>query len=162
MFHRNLLLTCWMAVTTIAVWPTVAQANPQEKKNYIGPAIVFGSGQSILGVEGRFYLTNNISLRPAYSFANLSGTGVTVFGGSATYEFNLDDSQALPFVGLGMNFYHIDLGVAAPTSSSSGFAQVGMDLLVDKNIAITSDVKVPFSSNAVLGTILSIGAGYRF
>lgn len=159
--NKNLLLACYLAATISAAWSSTAQADPKNKKNYIGPAITFGNGQSIFGVEGRLNLTENIAVRPSYSFANLSGAGVTVFGGSATYEFNLDDSPITPFVGLGMNFYTVNVG-AQTGSSSTGFAQVGMDLSVDRNIAVTSDIKVPFDGNSVLGTVVSVGAGYRF
>jgi hypothetical protein len=141
--------------------PDPAEAGVNSKKNFIGPSVTVGNGQSIVGVGGRFNITDDIAVRPSYSFANLAGAGVTVFGGSATYDVNIDNSQIIPFVGLGMNFYTINVGSVAG-SSTTGFLQAGVDINLDQGIAIVGDVKVPFDSNSALGTVLSIGGGYRF
>ena len=141
--------------------PTIAQADGDSKENFIGPAITIGNGQSILGIEGKFNLTDNIAVRPSYSFTNLSGAGVTVFGGSATYDLSKDNSQILPFVGLGVNFYTVNMG-GVTGSSTTGFAQAGVDINLNPGMAVTGDIKVPFDGNSVLGTVFSIGGGYRF
>ncbi len=141
--------------------PAIARADSENKGNFIGPAITIGNGQSILGIEGKFNLTDNIAVRPSYSFTNLSGAGVTVFGGSATYDLSQDNSQILPFLGLGVNFYTVNMG-GVTGSSTAGFAQAGVDINLNPGMAVTGDIKVPFDGNSVLGTIFSIGGGYRF
>jgi opacity protein-like surface antigen len=141
--------------------PSIARADAESKENFIGPAITIGNGQSIFGIEGKFNLTDNIAVRPSYSFTNLSGAGVTVFGGSATYDLSTDNPQIMPFLGLGMNFYTVNVG-GVTGSSSTGFAQAGVDVNLNPGLAVTGDIKVPFDANSVLGTVFSIGGGYRF
>lgn len=142
--------------------PNIARAGGEGKENFIGPAITIGNGQSIFGIEGKFNLTDSIAVRPSYSFTNLSGAGVTVFGGSATYDLSKNNSQIMPFLGLGMNFYTINNVGGDKGFSSTGFAQAGVDINLNPGLAVTSDVKVPFDANSVLGTVFSIGGGYRF
>jgi hypothetical protein len=158
---KNIRSIVTVAAVFTFCYPYPAQAGVNSKKNFIGPSITVGNGQSIVGVGGRFNITDDIAVRPSYSFANLAGAGVTVFGGSATYDVNIDNSQIIPFVGLGMNFYTINVaGITG--SSTTGFLQAGVDINLDQGIGIVGDVKVPFDSNSVLGTVLSIGGGYRF
>ncbi len=158
---RSITTLLALILSLCCYFPSTAQAGGKGKKNFIGPAITIGNGQSILGIEGKFNITDNIAVRPSYSFTNLAGAGVTVFGGSATYDLNVDNSQILPFLGLGMNFYTVNVG-GTTGSSTTGFAQAGVDINLDPGIAVTGDIKVPFDANSVLGTVFSIGGGYRF
>ena len=114
-----------------------------------------------MGIGGKLHITNNIAVRPSYSFANLSGSGVTVAGGSATYEFEVKDSSLMPFVGFGVNSYNSNNG-GQPESLIAPFVQIGLDIAATEGIAITADIKVPITSGTPLGTILSVGGGYRF
>ncbi len=149
-----------LVATLLCFFSSTARAEGENKDNFIGPAVTFGNGQSIVGVEGKFSITDNIAVRPSFSFANLAGAGVTVFGGSATYDLNTDNSQFIPFVGLGMNFYTVE--GKANSSSTTGFAQAGVDLNLNPGITVTGDLKVPFDSSSVFGTVFTIGGGYRF
>jgi hypothetical protein len=163
---KNIRLIVSMAATVMASSCAAAQADDHGqfqsfKGNFVGPSITIGNGQSILGVEGRIGITDHIAVRPSYSFANLAGAGVTVWGGSATYDINIDNPQIVPFVGLGMNFYTVNMGGVTGTSNT-GFAQAGVDISLDQKISVTGDVKVPFNSGSVLGTVFSIGGGYHF
>jgi hypothetical protein len=142
-------------------WAGTAQADTNYRKNFIGPSLTIGNGQSILGIEGRINIMDRIAVRPSYNFANLAGAGVTVFGGSATYDLNNDNAQLTPFVGLGMNFYTVNMGGVTGTSNT-GFAQAGVDINLDRGIALTGDIKVPFNASSPLGTVFSVGGGYRF
>jgi hypothetical protein len=139
----------------------IARADLNYRKNFVGPSLSIGNGQSILGIEGRINIMDKIAVRPSYSFANLAGAGVTVFGGSATYDLSSDNSQLTPFVGLGMNFYTVNVGGVTGTSNT-GFAQAGVDINLDRGIALTGDIKVPFNASSPLGTVFSVGGGYRF
>jgi opacity protein-like surface antigen len=146
------LLPGWMASS--------ASAEPSNE-NYIGPTVTFGGGQTIVGIGGKFKITDNLSLRPSYSFANLAGAGVTVVGGSATYDMDLHSDQVQPFVGVGVNFYTVN-NTSQVNSSTAAFAQAGIDLKASSSVAITGDVKVPLAANAPLGTVVTFGGGYRF
>ncbi len=163
---KNMRSIVIILVALCCCLPNSAQADPNRPrkirpKNFIGPALTIGNGQSIFGVGGRLNITDNIALRPAYHFTNLEGAGVTVFGGSATYDLNTDNPQIVPFVGVGMNFYTVTVG-GVTTSSNTGFAQAGVDINLDRGLAVTGDLKVPFNGNSVLGTVFNIGGGYRF
>lgn len=138
-----------------------AQAEPDKKDSFLGPIITLINGQTTVGIGGKLHITNNIAVRPSYSFANLSGSGVTVVGGSATYEFDVKDSSLTPFAGFGVNSYNSNNG-GQPESSIAPFIQIGLDITATEGIAITADVKVPITSGTPLGAILSVGGGYRF
>ncbi len=149
-----------LVATLLCYFPSTVKAEGDNRENFIGPAVTIGNGQSILGVEGKFSITDNIAVRPSFSFANLAGAGVTVFGGSATYDLNTDNSQFIPFVGLGVNIYTVE--GKANSTSTTGFAQAGVDINLNPGLAVTGDLKVPFDSSSVFGTVLTIGGGYRF
>jgi hypothetical protein len=140
---------------------TAASATEQTNDNFIGPTVTVGNGQTIVGVGGKFKLTDQISVRPSYSFANLAGAGVTVAGGSATYEIEMSNPQLQPFVGVGVNVYNVTTGNTS-SSTTAAFAQAGVDVKMGQNLALTGDVKVPLDSTAPLGTVVSIGGGYSF
>jgi outer membrane protein W len=150
--------------STLAViyWSaSAAQAEPSKNDSFIGPIVTFVNGQATVGIGGKLHITNNVAVRPSYSFANLSGSGVTVAGGSATYELDMQNSPFKPFAGLGVNSYNSDNG-GKPETSIAPFVQLGIDIVATDSIAITADVKVPITSGAPLGTVMSIGGGYRF
>jgi outer membrane protein W len=150
---------------TLVLWSaSAAQAESDKsdkKDSFLGPIVTFVNGQTTVGIGGKLHITNSIAVRPSYSFANLSGSGVTVAGGSATYEFDIKNSPFTPFAGVGVNSYNSDNG-GKPETSIAPFVQVGVDIAANDSIAITADVKVPITSGAPLGTVMSIGGGYRF
>jgi hypothetical protein len=157
---KNLLL---LGTTLVLLLCSTSAVRAESDKNdsFLGPIVTFVNGQTSVGIGGKLRITDNVAVRPGYSFANLSGSGVTVAGGSATYEFDLKNSAFTPFVGAGVNFYNSNTG-GKPESSMAPFAQVGVDMRASDNIAITADVKVPVTSDAPLGTVVSVGGGYRF
>lgn len=163
MTTRNIVLgSVFATFATVVLLSSAAQASePPANENFVGPTITFGNGQSIVGIGGKFKVADQISLRPSYNFANLSGTGVTVVGGSATYEFEIPGSGIQPFAGAGVNFYNVNT-TSQNTSSSAGFVQAGVDIRAGESLAVTGDVKVPLGSSAPLGTVVSFGGGYRF
>jgi hypothetical protein len=160
MLSRSLLFFCSLAWINGCL-ATAASASEPTTDNFIGPTVTFGSGQTIVGVGGKFKITDQISVRPSYSFANLAGAGVTVAGGSATYELDVQNPQVQPFVGIGVNVYTVNTGNTS-SSSTAAFAQAGVDLKMGQSLAVTADVKVPLDAAAPLGTVVSIGGGYRF
>jgi hypothetical protein len=157
---KNLFLLS-LPLALIAWSAGSAQAEPDKKDSFLGPIITLVNGQAAVGIGGKLHITNNIAVRPSYSFANLSGSGVTVAGGSATYEFDIKDSSFAPFAGIGVNSYNSNNG-GIPETSIAPFVQIGVDIAATDGIAITADVKVPITSGAPLGAVLSVGGGYRF
>jgi outer membrane protein W len=156
----KILIVFGTTVLLMSLCTSAAQAE-SDKDNFLGPIVTFVNGQTSVGIGGKLHITDNIAVRPSYSFANLSGSGVTVAGGSATYEFNAPGSSVTPFVGAGLNIYNVNTG-GAPGSSMAPFAQAGVDVKTSDNLALTVDVKVPVTNDAPLGTVVSVGGGYRF
>jgi opacity protein-like surface antigen len=150
-----------ISLALISLSAGAAQAGSDKNDSFLGPIVTFVNGQTTVGIGGKLHITNSIAVRPSYSFANLSGSGVTVAGGSATYEFDIQNSPFTPFAGVGVNSYNSDNG-GKPETSIAPFVQVGVDIVATDSIAITADVKVPITSGVPLGTVVSIGGGYRF
>jgi hypothetical protein len=153
----------WLCLPLILIsWSArSAQAESDKNDSFLGPIVTFVNGQTAVGIGGKLHITDSIAVRPSYSFANLSGSGVTVAGGSATYEFDIKNSPFTPFAGIGVNTYNSNNG-GKPETSIAPFAQIGVDIAANNSIAITADIKVPITSDAPLGTVVSIGGGYRF
>jgi hypothetical protein len=153
----------WLCLPLILIsWSArSAQAESDKNDSFLGPIVTFVNGQTAVGIGGKLHITDSIAVRPSYSFANLSGSGVTVAGGSATYEFDIKNSPFTPFAGIGVNTYNSNNG-GKPETSIAPFAQIGVDIAANNSIAITADIKMPITSDAPLGTVVSIGGGYRF
>jgi hypothetical protein len=83
--------------TLLSVQPVQAQTKP----NQIAPSISFGSSTTVFGVDSRFPVAPNISIRPTIRFPS----GGIVFGTSATYDFDNCgmDYRLEPYVGAGFN-----------------------------------------------------------
>ncbi len=127
---------------------TQLPSQAESKDSYIGPTILFGGGSSVFGVNGKFGIAENISLRPVVAF----GSGDTIFGASATYDFNLlgqSSTKFEPFAGIGVAF----------GNSSTVYAQAGTDFGITDNIVLNADLKIPLSGG---GTLFGIGAGFKF
>ncbi len=137
--------------TVIAARPAQAQFG-QSGQSYIGPAVVFGSGQTSIGIESRFGISDNLSLRPNIFFA--SGT---TFGTSITYDLPGIDSERkfTPFAGVGVRFFGGD-----NRNTTTGYFIAGADYNLDSSLVLRGDVSIPFSTNA--NTTVSLGAGLRF
>ena len=136
------------ALTVAAQLPSQAQS----KDSYIGPTILFGGGSSILGVNGKFGVAESVSIRPVIGFAS----GTTLFGASATYDFNLPGQSSTkfePFAGIGF------LSATGAGGSGIAYAQLGTDFGVSDNIVLNADLKIPLSGG---GTFFGIGAGFKF
>jgi hypothetical protein len=137
------------ALTVAAQLPSHAET----QTNYVGPAVIFGGGDSVFGAEAKFGVAKNISIRPVIAFAS----GTTLFGGSATYDFDLPGQSSTkfePFAGIGF------LTATSSGSGSIAYAQVGTDIGVSDSIVLTGDLKIPLSGGS--STLFGIGAGFKF
>jgi hypothetical protein len=122
--------------------------------NYIGPAVTFGGGQSVFGIDSKLGVADNLSLRPFVIFPS----GGTQFGTSLTYDWDLRQASLpiTPFIGVGVGFQ-----TGNSNTTTNGFAQVGADLNVSESFALLGSVAIPFNSNNA-NTSVTVGAGLRF
>ena len=151
---KNLLLIpailASLVAAAIAQAPTAALAGGIGN-NYIAPSVTFGLGTAF-GVDSKFGIADNISLRPYVFFPS---AGIQ-FGSSVTYDWDLRQASLpiTPFIGLGALFQ-------TGLNTSTVYAQVGADFNISENIALVAEVAIPFSSdNFFVG--VTLGAGLRF
>jgi opacity protein-like surface antigen len=137
-------------VSIAALLATALPAAAQVKNNYIGPSISFGSGDTAIGVTSKFGVADSISVRPFAIFPS----GGTVFGASATYDFNLNDGSGAnpftPYGGIGF------VTTSASNSRSEVYFEIGADY--DATESIMLNVNHRFRD----GGFTSIGGGFRF
>ena len=146
----TILLAC--IVTTIAQTPKAALAGGFGN-SYIAPSFTFSGGSSVFGIDGKFGLSKNVSLRPFVSFPSNG----TEFGGSLTYDWDLPQAALpiTPFIGVG-----IDLQTVNDTTTTNGFAQIGADLNINSSLALLGSLAIPFNGGG--NTSFTLGAGFRF
>ncbi|WP_310488518.1 hypothetical protein [Chamaesiphon sp. VAR_69_metabat_338] len=136
--------------------PANAQSVPVVRQNSIGPSVLFGNGQSAIGIDSKFSLSDNISLRPFVYFPN-NGTD---FGTALTYDIALrnNDSSLLitPFVGGSVD---VNTGGNSVTTVS---LVGGADLDLSESIRLKGSIIVPLSNDRGQGTGIAVGAGFRF
>ena len=140
-------------IAAITQSPTAAMAGGIGN-NYVGPAVTFGDGQSVFGINSKLGIADNFSLRPYILFP----AGGTQLGTSLTYDLDLRQSPTpiTPFVGLGVGFQ-----TGNSNTTTNGFAQVGADLNVNESFALLGSVAIPFNSNNA-STSVTVGANLRF
>jgi hypothetical protein len=122
--------------------------------NTIGPSVRLGNGNSVLSIDGKFGVANNVSLRPYVAFPS-NGTD---FGTSLTYDFSAHRTPFTPFIGAGVNIGTANIPGSA--STTTGFAQLGADFNISRDFGLLGSVNIPFSSGG--GTNVTLGAGLRF
>jgi opacity protein-like surface antigen len=146
------ILTTWIAAA-ITQAPNPALAGGIGN-NYVAPAVTFGGGQSVFGINSKLGVSDNISLRPYILFPS----GGTQFGTSLTYDWDLRQSPLpiTPFIGVGVGFQ-----TGSGNTATNGFAQVGADFNINSSFALLGAVAIPFSSNNA-NTSVTLGAGFRF
>jgi hypothetical protein len=148
------LVTLLSSMATIGMsMPASAQVVNQSS---IGPSVLFGNGQSAIGIDSKFPLSDNFSLRPFIYFPN-SGTD---FGTALTYDITLRNTdstlQITPFVGGSVD---VNTGSNSVTTVS---LVGGADLDLSESIRLKGSVIVPLSTDRGQGTGIAIGAGFRF
>jgi hypothetical protein len=122
--------------------------------NTIGPSVILGNGDSVFGINGKFGVADNVSIRPYVNFPS----GGTNLGASVTYDWNLSrtGNSIQPFAGVGLN-----VASGGNQSTTNGFLQAGADFNVNESIALLAAVNVPLS-NQNNGTSVTLGAGLHF
>ncbi len=120
--------------------------------NYIAPAVTFGGGSTVFGLDSKIGVADNFAVRPFVTFPS----GGTEYGASLTYDWDLRQSPTsiTPFLGLGFEFQN-----AGGTTTSNGFGQIGADFNINDGVALLGTVNIPFNGG---DTSATLGAGIRF
>jgi hypothetical protein len=128
-------------------------AQAQVGQNNVGASINFGNGETALGFDARFGLSDSLSLRPNIYFP----ASATIFGAAVTYDFpSVDTERRLtPFIGLGGRFN------SGGNNTSTIYATAGADYSLDSSFILKGNLSVPFSNNGATTTV-GLGAGIRF
>ena len=132
-----------------------ARAELGRNTNTIGPALFIGGGQTVVGIDSKFGVSENLSLRPFVEFPS----GGTVFGSSLTYDFNTtrgEKVQITPFVGGG-----VSVATGGNNSTTQAYFTAGADFGVTDSIELKAALDVPLSSNNS-STNVRLGAGFKF
>jgi hypothetical protein len=131
-------------------------AKSEVGKNTIGPSISLGRGSAI-GIDSRFGISENISLRPFIYFGN----GGTDFGTALTYDINLrttnSSNKITPFIGGA-----VDIATGNNTSVTTASLVAGAEYELTETIQLKAAVNVPLSSGQGQSTNVTVGAGFRF
>ncbi len=126
-------------------------------RNSIGPSVGFGAGQTIFGIDSKFGLSNNLSLRPFVYFPS----GGTNYGTALTYDLNLsnnpDSLQLTPFVGASVDFNNTN----GNTITSFGLVG-GVDLDLTDSIRLKGALIIPINNDRGQSNTVTVGAGFRF
>ena len=124
-------------------------------QNNIGPSIIFGSGETSIGVSARLGISDNLSIRPNIYFP----ASKTIFGAALTYDFQAPDTERklTPYLGLGVRFNSGENNNNVTTS----YFTAGADYDLDSNIVLKGNLSVPFSSSGATTTV-ALGGGLRF
>jgi hypothetical protein len=125
----------------------------EDKQNYAAPSIGFVNGTTLYGINAKFGLAENVSLRPFIQSKN-SGTGTgTAYGTSVTYNFKIPSSGLIPYLGIGA----AEITTTGTASGNGGiYFEGGVDYNASDNFVINANYKSASS------TWINIGAGYRF
>jgi opacity protein-like surface antigen len=154
---RLLIILAALTATFTIVKPASAQLG----QSNIGGSVIFGNnGGSTFGVDARFPVSNNLSLRPNVYFPN---NGNTTIGAAATYDFNLNSyysqSPLTPYVGAGVSFATGNNNNG--NNNATGYATAGVDYNLTEQLVLKGNVNIPFDSNKY-STTFGVGAGLRF
>jgi hypothetical protein len=146
-----------MVCSSVVALGMSAPAKAELGTNTIGPSLKIGGGQTAIGIDSKFGLSDNLSLRPFIYFPS----GNTSFGSALTYDFNLTNTgsrvQITPFLGGSVD---IATGSGVSNSTTVGFVG-GADFDVTDSVQLRAALGVPISSNNS-STNVTLGAGFKF
>jgi opacity protein-like surface antigen len=132
-------------------------AAAQYRPIQVGPSVSFGGNSTVFGIDSRFPISQDFSLRPSVRFPS----GGVAFGAAATYDFNLarsGDRQLEPYVGAGFN---VNTGDNNNNGANiSGYAIGGVDYSLTDQFALKGSVTFPFKPE--YATNFTVGIGYQY
>jgi hypothetical protein len=148
------ILAAAMVCTSFASVITSNSAYAQVGKGVVGPSLLFGGGSTNIGIDSKFGISDNISVRPAIYFGN----GATVIGSGLTYDFDLKAASAskiTPYLG-GFVF----TGTNSGSSTIAGITG-GADFDLNESLQLKAGVLIPIT-NGGGNTGITLGAGFKF
>jgi hypothetical protein len=132
-----------------------APAQAEMSGNWIAPSLTSTSSGINYGIDSKFGITNNISIRP---FAYFPSKGTTV-GSALTYDLNLTTRNRFridPFVG-----GYVSTTGGNNSQSVFGFV-AGSDFPLSDGFALKAALHVPFNGGSNQNAGINLGAGIRF
>jgi hypothetical protein len=154
---KNIVAFVMLCSSVVALGMS-APAKAEMGKNSIGPSLGIGNGQTAIGIDSKFGVSDSLSIRPFVYFPR----GGTIFGSGLTYDFNLSNSgnkvQITPFIGGTVAVGSGNNG--GPSQTTVGFTG-GADFAVTDSVELKASLDVPLSSNNS-STSVRLGAGFRF
>jgi hypothetical protein len=152
---KNIIALVMLCSPVVALGVSAPAKAEFRNTNTIGPALSIGGGQTVFGVDSRFGVSDNLSLRPFVFFPS----GGAVFGTSLTYDFNTsrgEKVQITPFIGGGL-----EVASGGSSNNTQAYFTAGADFGVTESIDLKAELQVPLSSNNS-STSVVIGAGFKF
>jgi hypothetical protein len=154
---KKYLIALALLCSSIATFGMSKPASAQLSQSLIGPSLEFGNGQTVFGVDSKFGISDNLSLRPFVYFPNNG----TKFGTALTYDLPLTNNantlQLTPFVGGSVDFN------TGNGNSTTSFGLVGgVDLDLTDSLRLKGAVNVPLNNGQDRDTTFTVGAGFRF
>jgi hypothetical protein len=148
----KLTIVALLSLTTLFAAPP---ASAQMKPSQIAPSLSFGGNRAVFGVDSRFPVAPNISIRPTIRFPS----GGIAIGTSATYDFDPgSDTRLEPYVGAGFNAYTGDNNNNG--ANITGYAIGGADYSLTDRLALKGSAIIPFKSEYPVD--ITLGVGYKF
>lgn len=149
---------------SVALTGIVSSANnamaQDAKKNYVGPSIGFANGTTLFGVNSKFGVSDNVSVRPYAQFGSIGGISITSYGATATYDFSIPKTDFAPYAGIG--FGGLTGSAGGASASASGLAlEFGSDYNVSDSIALNANYRILTNGNGN-GSLFNIGGGFKF
>jgi opacity protein-like surface antigen len=154
--RKNIVAFVMLCSSMVALGMS-APVRAEVSQNTIGPSLAIGSGTTSIGIDSRFVVSENLSVRPFVFFPS----GGTVFGSSLTYDFASSRASKFdmtPYLGGG-----VAVGAAnnGGTSTTQVFFTGGADFGITDSIDLKAALDVPLTSNNS-STNVRLGAGFKF
>ncbi len=86
--RKHIIIALAFLCSSVATFGMSKPANAQFAQSSVGPSVEFGNGQIVFGIDSKFGISNNLSLRPFVYFPS----GSTNFGTALTYDLILQNS----------------------------------------------------------------------
>jgi hypothetical protein len=130
------------------------------KKNNIGPSIGFANGVTFFGVNSKFGVSDNVSVRPYVQFGSVAGVSLTNYGATATYDFSIPKTDFAPYAGIG--FGGLTGSAGGSSGSTSGLiVELGSDYNASDSFVLNANYRILTNGNGN-GSIFNIGGGLKF
>ena len=156
--RKNIIIALAFLYSSVSTLGMSKPANAQFAQSSIGPSVEFGNGQTVFGIDSKFGISNNLSLRPFVYFPNSR----TKFGTALTYDLPLSNTantlQLTPFVG-----GSVDFNTGNGNNNTTSFGLVGgVDLDLTDSLRLKGAITVPLNNGQDRDTTFTVGAGLRF